>query len=299
MSPCLWVSRPRDPQPWEVCWMLSADVCQITYEPWNFAPTQDGKSSEKLFMIVVGDFLPRLSELWPLNMSLLVSQTFFFPSLAGNFWLRSANSLWKLFILSLKVNGGLRDYKATQSQQSDSHGPTLAVVKLKSSCTTTRCTPSHKVQEERLSLNCQNEMAQLSLSPNLWTWIHLIVSWHRCVSGKTCISYGMHVMSEQWKYHDWVLSEQRQTGHRYCSTVMMPSWDDMKSCHVYGIWDVWFHASIGEWKHRWIHTWSLALRCSSPLLSAKCKNPSKFQKEDNSAQRTAGPKRNKMQSHRL
>lgn len=38
---------------------------------------------------------------------------------------------------------------------------------------------------------------------------------------------------------------------------------------------------------------------AAPLLSAKCKSPSKFQKEDNSAQRTAGPKRNKIQSYCL
>lgn len=59
-------------------WKLSADICQITYKHWKISPAEDGNSSEKLFMIVVGDFLPRLSELWPLNMSLLVSKSYLF-----------------------------------------------------------------------------------------------------------------------------------------------------------------------------------------------------------------------------
>lgn len=44
----------------------------------KISPAEDGNASEKLFVIVVGDFLPRLSELWPLNMSLLVSKSFLF-----------------------------------------------------------------------------------------------------------------------------------------------------------------------------------------------------------------------------
>lgn len=73
-------------------------------------------------------------------MSLLVSKSFLFfsLSLAGSFSLRSANSTRKLFMLSLKVNGGLQDNKASESQRSDGHGPAFSCTKASSDATARR-----------------------------------------------------------------------------------------------------------------------------------------------------------------
>lgn len=164
-------------------WKLSADICQITYKHWKISPAEDGNSSEKLFMIVVGDFLPRLSELWPLNMSLLVSKSylfFLFSSLAGNFSLRSANSSWKLFILSFKVNGGLQDNKATKSQQNNGHGPAFSCAK-ESSCTTLQSLRGSVLLCRKATdwFSYVSVIEKLSTvqtpAPNLCTWIHLMV----------------------------------------------------------------------------------------------------------------------------
>lgn len=117
-------------------------------------------------------------------------------------------------MLSLKVNGGLQDDKASESQQSDGHGPAFSCAKASSDATARRAIDPCELQS--LAERLHNGSA-VFLGLKLPT-VHQL-------QHQTCAHGGI-----EWCFHAVVSLDRRRSS----VMIMIPPLEDMKAAVVKG-----------------------------------------------------------------